>query len=72
MREYYPLLVAGGILGLFSGAFILAYALMKNKKEAIGFDRTLKDSEIMRRLLKYAKPYAKNFLLVLLLMAFAV
>ena len=72
MREYYPLLVAGGILGLFSGAFILAYALMKNKKEAIGFDRTLKDSEIMQRLLKYAKPYAKNFALVLLLMAFAV
>ena len=43
MREYFPLLVAGAIVGLFSAAFIIAYALMKNKKEAIGFDRTLKD-----------------------------
>lgn len=48
MREYFPLLVAGAIVGLFSAAFIIAYALMKNKKEAIGFDRTLKDTEIMK------------------------
>lgn len=72
MREYFPLLVAGAIVGLFSAAFIIAYALMKNKKEAIGFDRTLKDSEIMKRLLGYAKPYGKNFLAVLLLMLVSV
>lgn len=72
MREYYPLLVAGAIIGIFSTAFILAYAVMKNKKEAFGFDRTLKDSEIIARLLKYAKPYAKQFLLVLLLMLFSI
>lgn len=72
MREYFPLLVAGAIVGLFSAAFIIAYALMKNKKEAIGFDRTLKDSEIMKRLLGYAKPYGKNFLLVLFLMLVSV
>lgn len=72
MREYFPLLVAGAIVGLFSAAFIIAYALMKNKKEAIGFDRTLKDTEIMKRLLGYAKPYSKNFLLVLFLMLVSV
>lgn len=72
MREYYPLLVAGAIIGIFSTAFIIAYAVMKNKKEAFGFDRTLKDSEIIARLLKYAKPYAKQFLLVLLLMLFSI
>lgn len=72
MREYYPLLVAGAIIGLFSTAFIIAYAVMKNKKEAFGFDRTLKDSEIIARLLKYAKPYVKQFLLVLLLMLFSI
>jgi ATP-binding cassette subfamily B protein len=41
---------------------------MKNKKEAIGFDRHMKDSEIIVRLLRYAKPYLPQFLLVGLIM----
>lgn len=72
MHEYYPLLIAGAIIGVFSGTFILAYVLMKNKKEAIGFDRTIKDSEIIKRLLSYAKPYWKSFAFVLLLMLFSI
>lgn len=72
MHEYYPLLIAGAIIGVFSGTFILAYVLMKNKKEAIGFDRTIKDSEIIKRLLAYAKPYWKSFVFVLLLMLFSI
>ena len=61
MREYFPLLVAGAIVSLFSAAFIIAYALMKNKKEAIGFDRTLKDTEIMKRLSATQSHMAKTF-----------
>ena len=72
MREYLPLLIAGAIIGTFSVIFIVAYAMMKNKKEAIGFDRNIPDSEIVRRLLKYAKPYWKNFVLVLLVMLFSI
>ena len=72
MHEYYPLLIAGAIICVFSGTFILAYVLMKNKKEAIGFDRTIKDSEIIKRLLAYAKPYWKSFAFVLLLMLFSI
>lgn len=72
MREYYPLLVAGAIIGLFSTAFIIAFALMKNKKEAIGFDRTLKDSYILKRLMRYAKPYTGKFVIVLVLMLFSI
>ena len=64
MREYLPLLVLGAIIGTFSLIFVLAYAMMKNKKEAIGFDRHMKDSEIIKRLLVYAKPYTKSFILV--------
>ncbi|MBQ7408822.1 MAG: ABC transporter ATP-binding protein [Clostridia bacterium] len=45
---------------------------MKNKKESIGFDRTLSDGELVKRLLKYAKPYWKNFILVLLVMIFSI
>ena len=64
IHEIYPLLVLGAIIGLFSIIFIVAYATMKNKKEAIGFDRNMKDSEIIIRLLRYAKPYAGQFAFV--------
>ena len=72
MREYYPLLLVGAVIGTLSLVFILAYALMKNKKEAIGFDRNMKDSEIVRRLLAYAKPHWKSFVFVGLLMLFSI
>ena len=64
MYEFYPLLILGAIIGVFAIVFIVAYATMKNKKEAIGFDRNLKDSEIIKRLLVYAKPHIKSFILV--------
>ena len=72
MREYYPLLIVGAVIGVFSIVFVLAYALMKDKKEAIGFDRNMKDSEIMSRLIKYAKPYIGNFIIVGLVMIFSI
>ena len=68
LRDFYPLLIIGGIIGMLSVIFIVAYATMKNKKEAIGFDRHMKDSEIVSRLIKYAKPYISKFLLVGLIM----
>ncbi len=68
MREYYPLLVLGAIIGTFSVIFILAYALMKNKKEAFGFERNIKDSEIIKRLAHYAKPHIKSFIVVGIIM----
>ena len=68
LREIYPLLILGGIIGMLSVIFIVAYATMKNKKEAIGFDRHMQDSEIISRLIKYARPYIPKFLLVGLIM----
>ena len=68
MREYYPLLVTGGILGLFSVIFIVAFLLIKDKKEAFGFDRKMKDKELIRRLLHYAKPYRSQFVIIIFLM----
>lgn len=72
MTEYLPLLIAGGILGMFTTAFLVVFALEKNKKESMGFDRNMPDREIIRRLLRYAKPYWKNFALALLAMLFSV
>ena len=64
MYEFYPLLIIGAIIGTFALIFTVAYATMKNKKEAIGFERHIKDSEIIKRLLGYAKPHIKSFVLV--------
>lgn len=72
MREYLPLLIVGAIIGVLSAIFIMAYALMKDKKEALGFDRNMTDGELIKRLLKYAKPHIGSFILVGLLMAFAI
>ena len=68
MHELYPLLILGAIIGVFTTIFIFAYAFMKDKKEAIGFDRNMKDGEIIKRLLIYAKPYTKSFIIVFVLM----
>ncbi len=72
MHEYYPLLVIGAAISTFAVAFIIAYVLMKDKKEAIGFERNMKDSEIIKRLLRYAKPYKKEFAAVFGLMVFSI
>ncbi len=72
MYEYFPLVAVGAIVGVLSIIFVTAYALIKDKKTAIGFDRSMKDSELAKRLLAYAKPYKKQFALVLLLMLFSI
>jgi len=72
MHEFYPLLIVGGIIGLFAIIFLVAYFSIKNRKEAIGFDRNIKDSELIKRLLVYAKPYVGRFALVLFVMMFSI
>ena len=72
MYQYYPLLFVGGVVGLFSIIFGIAYLTIKNKKEEIGFDRNMKDSEILKRLLHYAKPHIGGFIVVGLLMLFSI
>ena len=68
MYEYFPIIAVGSFISLAAIAFVLAYALMKNKRTAIGFDRHMSDGEIVRRLAIYAKPHLKAFLAVLLIM----
>ncbi|MGM9637456.1 MAG: ABC transporter ATP-binding protein [Eubacteriales bacterium] len=72
MYEFFPLLVVGGLIGLFTLIFLIGYLTIRRQKEAVGFDRNMKDSEIVRRLLRYAKPYLGSFLLVLLVMLFSI
>ncbi len=72
MHAYYPLLLTGGIIGFVSILLIVAYASIKDKKQAIGFDRHMKDGEIVRRLLGYAKPYRGHFIFVGFIMLFGI
>ncbi len=72
MYNYAPLLIIGGIIGFFATVFLIAFITMKDKKQAIGFDRNMKDSEIVKRLLRYARPYLGNFIFVGFLMLLSI
>jgi ATP-binding cassette subfamily B protein len=72
MHAYYPLLLTGGIIGFISLILIVAYASIKDKKQSMGFDRHMKDGEIVRRLLAYARPYRGQFLFVGCIMLFGI
>ena len=72
MYEFYPLLITGGVVGGLAIIFTVAYMTIGKQKEAIGFDRNMADSEITKRLLRYAAPFWKQFLLILLVMLLSV
>ncbi|MCD7765914.1 MAG: ABC transporter ATP-binding protein/permease [Lachnospiraceae bacterium] len=72
MHEYYPILLVGAVIGTVSAVLILAFVFIKDKKEEAEFERSMKDSVIMKHLISYAKPYWKQFLLVLILMVFTI
>ena len=72
MREWYPILLVGAIVGVLSLIFVIAYLSIRKQKEAIGFDRNMKDGEIVRRLMRYAKPHIGALVIVLLLMLFSI
>ena len=68
MREYLPILILGAIIGLFSVIFLTVYLVMRGKKVMDTYDRHMADGEIIRRLMGYAKPYWKRFVLVFVIM----
>ena len=72
MREILPILILGAIIGTFTLVFLVVFALEKNKKESMGFDRHMADGEIIRRLLAYAKPYLNRFVLIFFIMLFSI
>lgn len=72
MREYLPVLIVGAIIGVFAVGFLVAFLLQKDKKKSMGWERNMSDGEIIRRLLRYAKPYKGQFALVFLVMLFSI
>ena len=73
VKNHLPLVIVGAIIGAFTLVFVLAYlALQKSKKPDEDTDRHMKDSEIVRRLLGYAKPYWKSFVVVFFVMVISI
>jgi len=73
VQEYLPLVIAFAIIGAFTVAFLLAWAaLKKHKDETDDKDRKMADGEIIRRLLRYARPYWKSFIGVFFIMLFSI
>ena len=68
MREYLPILIVGAVVGVFAVVFLIAFFVQKDRKTSMGWERNMKDGEIVRRLLGYAKPYKGWFLLVFFIM----
>ncbi len=68
MREYLPILIMGAIIGTFTVLFIVLWSVVKRRKDVYSTDRHMRDGEILSRLSKYAKPFWKQFLLVLFIM----
>ena len=71
MGEFSPLIIVGAVIGAFTVIFVAAYIVLKKKKAAVTFDRNMPDSEIMARMLPYAKPYLGSFAAVLFMMLVA-
>ena len=73
VRAYLPVIIVGAIIGAFSLVFLLAYiALQRTKDPDNDTDRHMEDSEIIRRLLHYAKPYWKSFVVVFFVMVLSI
>ena len=73
VQDYLPLVIAFAIIGAFTVAFLLAWAaLKKHKDETDDKDRKMADGEIIRRLLRYARPYRKSFIGVFFIMLFSI
>ena len=72
MMSLNPLLLVGGVIGTVSVLLLIAYACVKDKKTAMGFERSMADGEILCRLFGYAKPYLKQFVVVGFLVLFSI
>ena len=72
MYEFLPILIVGAIIGAFTMVFVIAYIAIGKVKNENNKERTMSDKELIKRLLAYAKPYWKDFVLVLFIMVISI
>ena len=68
MKDYLPLLIVCAVIGFFTLAFVAAYCVLRRHVKQPGKERHMSDGYLIRRLLSYAKPYRKEFILVFFIM----
>ncbi|MDE6748376.1 MAG: ABC transporter ATP-binding protein/permease, partial [Lachnospiraceae bacterium] len=71
-NEYLPIMIVGAIIGAFTIVFLLAFIALKKVKDESDKERKMPDREIIMRLLQYARPYWKSFVLVFFVMLFSI
>ena len=71
-NEYLPIMIVGAIIGAFTIVFLLAFMALKKVKDESDKERKMPDREIIMRLLQYARPYWKSFVLVFFVMLFSI
>ena len=71
MTEYLPILIVAAIIGAFTVVFLIAYGILRRRQKHAG-ERNMSGREIIRRLLRYAKPYRKEFALVFVVMVVSI
>ena len=72
MDKYLPVLIVGAIIGIFTIAFLIAYIKVKQDKTMQEFQRKMPDSQIIKRLLDYGRPYLGQFILVFVIMLLSI
>ncbi|MBQ7817423.1 MAG: ABC transporter ATP-binding protein [Oscillospiraceae bacterium] len=72
MDKYLPVLIVGAIIGIFTIAFLIAYIKVQRDKTMQDFQRNMPDSVIIKRLLRYGKPYIAQFILVFVIMLMSI
>ena len=72
MDKYLPILIVGAIIGIFTIAFLIAYVRVKQDKTMQEFQRKMPDSQIIKRLLGYGRPYLGQFILVFVIMLISI
>ena len=68
MPEYLPLIIVCAVIGAFTVVFLGAYIVLCRRTKNTAGERHMADMEIVKRLLKYAVPYKKEFVLVFVIM----
>ena len=72
MNEFLPVIIVGSVIGMLSLAFLIAYGILRSKEIAQKSERTMTDRQLIIRLLSYAKPYWKDFIIVFAVMLISV
>ncbi len=72
MREYYPLFFVGAVIGTLTILFTFLYLFARKRKLTLSAERKMTDREIIKRIMRYARPHIPAFIVAGLAMLFSI